>query len=154
MTPFRLGLCFAVVCVVAFWQLGAIAESTIQMAVGPTAVPKALTALFALAVVLYTFSAWCGRQVDESTEPEQSALPGSGKRLISVFGGGMLFIASVSWLGFVAAATACGLCVARAFDAPLNTKSLLICAAISAVLWAVFAKLLGVGLGPATPFGF
>ncbi len=154
MTPFRLGLGFAVICVVAYWQLGAIAESTIQMAVGPTAVPKALTALFALAVVLYTVSAWRGRQVDESTEPEQSALPGSGKRLISVFGGGVLFIAGVGWLGFVAAATACGLCVARAFDAPLNTKSLLICAAISVVLWAVFAKLLGVGLGPATPFGF
>jgi hypothetical protein len=57
-------------------------------------------------------------------------------------------------LGFVLPATACGMCVARSFDAPFNAKSMLICAMISVTLWALFAKLLGVGLGPATPFGF
>jgi hypothetical protein len=45
------------------------------------------------------------------------------------------------------------MCVARAFDAALNLKSALICGAISLSFWLLFAKVLGVGLGPATPFG-
>lgn len=154
MTPLRVGGLFALICAVAYWQLDAIGQSGIQMAVGPAAVPTAVVALFALMVVLYIVSAARGQQVDESTEPDQSALPGSGVRLISLFGGGVLFIAGVSWMGFVLPATACGMCVARSFDAPFNAKSLMICACVSAILWALFAKVLGVGLGPATPFGF
>jgi hypothetical protein len=154
MTPVRVGALFAVLCVVAFWQLGDISQSAIQMAVGPAAVPKAAVALFALMTVLYIISAWRGRQVDESDAPDQTALPGAGLRLASVFAGGALFMAGVSWLGFVVPATACGMCVARSFDAPFNAKSAVICGCISAILWALFAKGLGVGLGPATPFGF
>jgi hypothetical protein len=154
MTPVRLGAVFAVLCAIAFWQLGDIGQSAIGMTVGPAAVPKAVVALFALMTVIYSISAWRGRQVDESHEPEQSALPGAGLRLVSMFAGGMLFIGGVTWMGFVVPATACGLCVARAFDAPFNAKSVLICTCISAVLWVLFAKVLGVGLGPATPFGF
>lgn len=154
MTPLRLGFVFAVICAIAFWQLGDIGQSAIEMALGPAAVPKAVVALLALMTVIYIVSAWRGRQVDESHEPEQSALPGAGLRLVSMFGGGVLFIASVTWMGFVLPAAACGVCVARAFDAPFGIKSIAICTCISAVLWVVFAKVLGVGLGPATPFGF
>jgi hypothetical protein len=154
MTPVRVGLLFAVLCAVAFWQLGAISESAIQMAVGPSAVPKAVVALFALMTVLYLISAWRGDQVDESQEPDQSALPGSGMRISFLFGGGLLFIVGVSWLGFVIPATLCGMCVARSFDAPFGPKSAAICMVLSTALWGVFAKALGVGLGPATPLGF
>jgi len=154
MTPVRVGALFAVLCLVAFWQLGHIGQSAIQMAVGPAAIPKAVVALLALMTVLYIVSGWRGRQVDESHAPEQSALPGAGLRLASVFLGGVLFIAGVGWLGFVLPATACGMCVARSFDAPFNARSAVICVSISATLWALFAKGLGVGLGPATPFGF
>jgi hypothetical protein len=154
MTPVRVGAVFAVLCAIAFWQLADIGQSAIDMAVGPAAVPKAIVALFALMTVIYIISAWRGQQVDESHEPEQSALPGAGRRLISMFAGGVLFIAGVSWMGFVVPATACGICVARAFDAPFTTKTVVICTCISATLWLLFAKALGVGLGPATPFGF
>lgn len=154
MNPVRVGLLFAVICAVAFWQLGAIAESAIQMAVGPSAVPKAVVALFALMTVLYLISAWRGHQVDESQAPDQTALPGSGRRISTLFAGGLVFIASVSWLGFVVPATACGMCVARSFEAPFGVKSAAICMGLSTVLWILFAKVLGVGLGPATPFGF
>jgi len=153
MTPFRVGLVFAAVCAVAFWQLGDIGQSAIQMAVGPVAVPRAVVALFALMTVLYLVSAWRGRQVDESRAPEQSALPGAARRLAWLFSGGVLFIGGVAWLGFIAPATACGMCVAQAFDAPFGVRSVVVCGSIAVTLWALFSQVLGVGLGPATPFG-
>jgi hypothetical protein len=154
MTPVGVGAILASICAIAFWQLGDIGKSAIDMTVGPEAVPRVVVALFALITVVYTVSAWRGRQVDESLEPDESALPGSQIRLASVFAGGLIFIAGVTWLGFVLPATLCGMCVARGFDAPFNGKSAAICLVVSVSLWALFAKALGVGLGPATPFGF
>ena len=75
-------------------------------------------------------------------------------RLLGLLAGGALFMLLVAPLGFVLPATLCGMCIARAFGAPLGLKSLLICGAIAAVFWLVFARLLGVGLGPAfAPLG-
>jgi hypothetical protein len=74
--------------------------------------------------------------------------------MLSLLGGGVAFIALVIPLGFVLPATLCGMCIARAFDAPFNGKSLLICGLIAGVFWFVFARLLGVGLGPALPWLF
>jgi hypothetical protein len=71
--------------------------------------------------------------------------------MLSLLGGGLAFMALVAPLGFILAATLCGMGVARAFDAPLGLKSALICGSISAVFWLVFARLLGVGLGPGLP---
>jgi hypothetical protein len=72
--------------------------------------------------------------------------------LLSLLAGGAAFILLVIPLGFVLPATLCGMLIARAFDAPLNAKSALICGLIAAVFWIVFARLLGVGLGPALPW--
>lgn len=154
MTTVRVGAVLAFICAVAFWQLGEIGESAIQMTVGPSAVPRAVVAMLALITVVYTLSAWRGRQADESLEPDQSALTGANMRMISLFSGGLLFMAGVTWLGFVFPAVCCGMCVARGFDAPFGRKSALICLSIAVSLWVLFAKVLGVGLGPATPFGF
>ena len=154
MTPVHVGVVLAVFCATAFWQLGEISESAIQMAVGPSAAPRAVVAFFAVVTVLYIISAWRGRQVDESQEADQSALPGSTLRMASLFAGGLVFMGGVTWAGFVLPAALCGMLVARGFDAPLGVKSALICLGISASLWTLFAQVLGVGLGPATPFGF
>lgn len=154
MKPIHVGAILAFICAVAVWQLGQIPESAIQMAVGPSAAPRAVVAFFALVTVLYCISAWRGRQVDDSLEPDQSALSGSGLRLLSVFAGGLVFMGGVTWAGFVLPAALCGMLVARGFDAPFGVKSALICLGIAVTLWALFAKVLGVGLGPATPFGF
>jgi len=66
----------------------------------------------------------------------------------------VLFMVLVPFLGFWLPATLCGMCVARAFDAPWGLKSLVICGIVAAVFWTLFALVLGVGLGPALPFGF
>ena len=131
MTPLRVALILMAICGVAAWQVTIIPGSAIQMAVGPTLVPAVIVGALTLFSVLYGISAWRGRQVDESLAPEQTPL-----------------------IGFVIPATLCGMCIAKAFDAPFGWKSTSICVSISAFFWWLFAILLGVGLGPALPFGF
>ena len=154
MTPLRLALWLLGVCGVAGWQLSFIGQPLMQMSVGPVLAPTAIVAGLSLLALLYGWSAWHGRQVDLSQEAGQEALPGSTIRLLSLLGGGVAFIVLVIPLGFVMPATLCGMCIARAFDAPFNGKSLLICGLIAGVFWFVFARLLGVGLGPALPWLF
>jgi hypothetical protein len=152
MTPLRLAFLLIALCGVAAWQLTVIPQSLMQMTVGPVLAPAAIVALLSLVAVLYGISAWRGRQVDLSREAGQEALPGATTRLLSLLGGGVAFMVLVIPLGFVLPGTLCGMCIARAFDAPLNGKSLLVCCLIASVFWFVFARLLGVGLGPALPW--
>ena len=154
MTPLRVALILMAICGVAAWQVTIIPESAIQMAVGPTLVPAVIVGALTLFSVLYGISAWRGRQVDESLASEQTPLPGSQRRMLTLLMGGVLFMALVDLIGFVIPATLCGMCIAKAFDAPFGWKSTSICVSISAFFWWLFAILLGVGLGPALPFGF
>ena len=154
MTPFRVSLVLAVICLVAAWQVTVIPESAIQMTVGPMLVPAVIVGLLSFASLLYGISAWRGRQVDESTLPDQQPLPGSQRRMLTLLAGGFAFMLGVPFLGFWVPGTLCGMCIARSFDAPFNLKSAFICGAITAGFWSLFAQVLGVGLGPATPFGF
>lgn len=152
MTTLRLAFLLMALCAVAAWQITVIPESLMQMTVGPVLAPAAIVGALSLVAALYGVSAWRGRQVDVSQAPGQEPLPGANTRLLSLLAGGAAFILLVIPLGFVLPATLCGMLIARAFDAPLNAKSALICGLIAAVFWIVFARLLGVGLGPALPW--
>ncbi|MEY4283736.1 MAG: hypothetical protein RL111_411 [Pseudomonadota bacterium] len=152
MTPFRLALALLALCIVAIWQVSLIPESLMQMAVGPTLVPKVVVAGLTVLALIYGFRAHRGLEADESLAEDQSPLPGSNTRALSLMLGGVAFMALVGPLGFIAAGTACGMGVARAFDAPLGSKSLLICALLSTLFWVLFAVILGVGLGPGLPW--
>jgi hypothetical protein len=152
MKPVHLALVLALVCGVAAWQVAVIPETLMQMTVGPALAPTAVVGALSVLVLLFGLSALKGRQVDESQAPDQSPLPGSGRRVLSLLGGGAAFMVLVAPLGFIPAATLCGMGVARAFDAPWSLKSALICGGIAAIFWLVFARLLGVGLGPGLPW--
>ncbi|WP_295552601.1 tripartite tricarboxylate transporter TctB family protein [Limnohabitans sp. Rim8] len=152
MTALRLAFLLMALCAVAAWQITVIPESLMQMTVGPVLAPAAIVGALSLVAALYGVSAWRGRQVDVSQATGQEPLPGANTRLLSLLAGGAAFILLVIPLGFVLPATLCGMLIARAFDAPLNAKSALICGLIAAVFWIVFARLLGVGLGPALPW--
>ena len=154
MTPLILAGLLVVIAAVAAWQVTVIPASLIQMAVGPVLVPGVVVAGLALLALLYAWSAWRGRQVDESLAEGQTPLPGSGRRLLFMLGGGVLFMALVQPLGFLIPGMLCGMGVARGFDARTGWRSALICGAISGVFWFVFARLLGVGLGPALSWSF
>lgn len=154
MTPARVALLLVAICLVAAWQVTVIPESAMQQTVGPSLAPAAIVAgLFAVAV-LYGIGAMRGQQADASLEPGQEPLPGANRRLLTLLGGGALFMALIIPLGFVLPAMLCGMFIARAFDAPFGLRSALVCGVIAAVFWLLFARLLGVGLGPALPFGF
>ena len=149
MTPLRVALLLGLLCVVAVWQAFVIPESAIQMAVGPSLVPAVIVGILGLTSVLYAISAWRGRQVDESLAEGAQPLPGSLARLAFLVAGGLVFMTGVSLAGFVVPAALCGMCIARAFDAPLGWKSAVICSAIALVFWSLFSLVLGVSLGPA-----
>ena len=154
MTPLHIAIALALLCGVGAWQVTVIPESLMQMTVGPTLVPAAVVAGLSVLALLYGISAVRGRQVDESHGEDQSALPGATTRLLSLLGGGVAFVALIGPLGFIVPGTLCGMGVARAFDAPLGLKSLLICGAIATTFWLLFAVVLGVGLGPGLPWLF
>ena len=154
MTPLHVAIALALLCGVGAWQVTVIPESLMQMTVGPTLVPAAVVAGLSVLALLYGISAVRGRQIDESHGEDQSALPGATTRLLSLLGGGVAFVALIGPLGFIVPGTLCGMGVARAFDAPLGLKSLLICGAIATTFWLLFAVVLGVGLGPGLPWLF
>ena len=152
MSALRLAFLLIALCGVAAWQVTVIPVSLMQMTVGPVLAPAAIVAALSLVAVLYGISAWRGRQTDLSQEAGQEPLPGANTRLLSLLAGGLVFMLLVIPLGFVLPAALCGMCIAGAFDAPFNAKSALICGLIATVFWVVFARLLGVGLGPALPW--
>ncbi len=154
MTPCRVSGLLLGVCLLAVWQVMVIPESAIPMAVGPRWMPAVIVGLLTLCALAYALSAFRGRQVDVSLTEGQTPLPGHQRRMGFFLAGGAAFMVGVGPLGFWVPATICGMCVARAFNAPWNVKSLLICGGISAGFWGLFARVLGVGLGPATPWGF
>ena len=154
MTPLILAGLLAVIAAVAAWQVTVIPASLIEMAVGPVLVPGVVVAGLAALALWYAWSAWAGRQVDESLAEGQTPLPGSGRRLIFMLGGGVVFMALVQPLGFLIPGTLCGMGVARGFDAPLGWRSALVCGAIASAFWFLFVRLLGVGLGPALNWPF
>jgi len=151
LTPFRVALLLAALCAVAVWQAAVIPESAIQMAVGPSLVPAVIVGLLCVTTLLYGISAWRGRQVDESRNEGEDPLPGSLRRVLFLLGGGLAFMAGVSFAGFVIPAAVCGMGIARAFDAPLGWKSAGICGAVALAFWSLFSLVLGVNLGPALP---
>ena len=154
MTPLRVALLLAALCGVAAWQVSVIPQSLMQMTVGATLVPAVVVAGLAVLTVLYGISAWRGQQADESLAEDQSPLPGANRRLLSLLAGGLAFMALIVPMGFVIPGTLCGVGVARSFDAPVNVKSIVISALIASTFWLVFARILGVGLGPALPWWF
>ena len=154
MTPLVLACLLMAIVAVAVWQVTLIPESLMQMAVGPVLAPGVVVAGLGVLTLAYAWSAWRGRQVDESLAEGQAPVPGGRRRLLFLLGGGAAFMALVQPLGFILPGMLCGMGVARAFDAPLGWRSALICAAIASVFWFVFARLLGVGLGPALGWPF
>lgn len=154
MTPRVVALLIGLLAAVAAWQVTVIPVPLMQQAVGPVVFPAAVVASLVVLAAMYGWRSWRDHEVDLSLEEGQTPLPGATARMAWLLGGGVAFIGLVGPLGFVVPGTLCGMGVAKAFDAPLGGRSLLVCGGVAAGFWLLFAQVLGVGLGPALPWLF
>ena len=144
----RLAILLIAACGLSVWQVTQIPESPMYAVVGATLIPGVVAALFSFLALLYALSALRGNAPDTALEPNETPLPRATQRAGFFIGGCLLFVLLIKPLGFLLSGTVAGLGIARAFDAPLNFRSVVICTLITLSFWLLFAVLLGVELGP------
>ncbi len=148
----RFSLLLLLACVVAVVQVFVIPESPMYAVVGATFVPAAVVGLFAMCAVVYVLLAWRGDVPDAALdEGEEKPLPGGSRRFVWFFGGCVAMALLVQPLGFLVAGTLAAAGIARAFEADLSLRTLLVCAAITFSFWLLFDPVLSVDLGPLIP---
>ncbi|NBT34162.1 MAG: tripartite tricarboxylate transporter TctB family protein [Betaproteobacteria bacterium] len=148
MNPRAFSLALLVFVALSAWQVIEIPASPVYAEVGASFVPGLVVGLLAIFAMLYVLSAWRHRAPDAAEDPEQAPLPSERARALYFIAGCAVLMLLIKPLGFGVAGAACGVLIARAFDAPLTLRSLLISSAISVSFWLLFAGLLGVELGP------
>jgi putative tricarboxylic transport membrane protein len=142
-----------VVVAIAAWQVALIPEPTIYSAVGPTAMPAALVALIGALGIAYLVQSLRGRSADVLDDPEETPLPGPGRRVALMVAGLAALLLLTRWIGIGAASVICFVFVARAFDSRRWLRDLVVGIVASLVFWYLFDQLLGVQLGPFIRFG-
>jgi putative tricarboxylic transport membrane protein len=148
----RFSLILIAVCVVAIMQVFAIPESPMYAVVGATFVPAAVVGLFAVCAVIYIISAFRGAAPDAALDnADEKPLEGAIRRFAWFSGGCAAMALLVQPLGFLLAGTVAATGIARAFDASLGLRTLLICSAITLSFWLLFDPILNVDLGPVIP---
>jgi hypothetical protein len=145
----KLSVLLLVACGLSIWQVTVIPESPMYATVGATLVPAVVAGLLTAFAIAYAFVAFRNKTPDAAVDdPEESPLPQATRRFAYFFGGCIGFVVFVKPLGFLIAGTVAGLGIARAFDAELNLKSLVICTLITLSFWLLFDPILSVDLGP------
>lgn len=148
----RFSLLLLLACMVAVVQVFLIPESPMYAVVGATFVPAAVVGLFAMCAVVYVLLAWRGDVPDVAIDnPEETPLAGATRRFAWFFGGCVAMALLVQPLGFLVAGTLAAVGIARAFEAELGARTLLVCATITFSFWLLFDPVLSVDLGPLIP---
>jgi putative tricarboxylic transport membrane protein len=148
----RFSLLLLLVCAVAVVQVFVIPESPMYAVVGATFVPAAVVGLFALCAVVYALLAWRDDVPDAALDnADEKPLEGAVRRFAWFFGGCAAMALLIQPLGFLVAGTLAAAGIARAFEATLGLRTLLVCAAITFSFWLLFDPVLSVDLGPLMP---
>jgi len=135
-------------CAIGIWQATIIPESTMYSEVGPILAPSVVIGILTILGIIYLFNSIKGKSPDCIDTADEAPLEGSNRRIFYFLFSGALFILLIKPVGFLIPATICGAGVARSFDAPFNSKTILICLSITFAFWGLFSALLGVDLGP------
>jgi len=143
-----LSILIILLCGIAAWQSTIIPESTMNTEVGAKLAPLVVVSCLTGLALLYLFLAYKDRMPDVIKEEDQVPLEKGNQRILFFLAGGAALIGLIKLIGFLGPATLCGSLIARSFDAPLNIKNFLICAAIALIFWSLFSLGLGVELGP------
>ncbi len=144
----RLSLIYLAAGILSIWQVTVIPVSPMYAAVGASLIPGLVAVFFTLLVLAYGLQTIKGNVPDAANHPDDQAVPEGPKRFAYFFGGCILFVLLIKPLGFLIAGTAAGLGIARSFDAPIRTQSIVICALITLAFWVLFDLILSVDLGP------
>lgn len=143
-----LSILIILLCGIAAWQSTIIPESMMNTGVGAKLSPLVVVICLSGLALLYLFLAYKDRMPDVVKDEDQMPLEKCNQRILFFLAGGVALIGLIKFIGFLVSATLCGSLIARSFDAPLNIKNLLICAAIALIFWCLFSLGLGVELGP------
>ncbi len=135
-------------CGIALWQSMIITESGMYSEVGARFFPQALTTILTILGLIYWILSIRRKMPDLIENKDNIPLDKSNQRIIFFLGGGLVFICLIKFIGFLISATICGSLIARAFDAKLDARCILVCGSISVFFWILFSIGLGVELGP------
>ncbi len=116
----------------------------------PRFLPSGVAAGLAVCGALLLVSGLRGRfTADEHTDSDgqASALsPRAGRDLLWLIGGLVLHGLLIGSIGFIAASTLLMVCVARGYGSRRLLRDALIAIAITVPIWALFSRVLGIGL--------
>lgn len=148
MQPRHLSVALMITAGLSVWQVTAIPDSPMYAVVGAELIPAIVSGLIAVLSLCYAVIAFRGGAFDSENDSDQRSLSKAGQRFGFFVGGCALFAILIKPAGFLISGTLASLGIARSFDAPLNMRSVIYCAIITAVFWVLFALLLTVDVGP------
>lgn len=129
---------------IALDQTLRIPVSPLYAQVGPTAMAYAASALLIGLGIAALVQAWLGHwRTDAETPPE----PMQWRSIAWLLAGLVLNVGLIQPLGFIPASTLLFACTARAFGSTHPFRDLAIGAALAAIAYFGFAKLLGINIG-------
>lgn len=149
MRPTRLvGQLLLVFAVLSAWQVSVIPMPPVYAEVGPHPIPAAVSGLLLVLALGYLLADARTLAPDAAHDPEESALPDAGHRIGWFAAGLFAFCLLLPAAGLGPAGTLAFAAIARAFASRRPLSDLALGCAFTVVVWYVFARLLGVQLGP------
>ncbi|MBU6286413.1 MAG: tripartite tricarboxylate transporter TctB family protein [Betaproteobacteria bacterium] len=142
------GLILLALSLLAGWQVSLIPSPPVYAEVGPHLVPGVTVLMLGLLALAYLFADHRHQQADALNDPDEQPNKGAGKRL-QWYGLGLvalIVLIPVTGLGPAGAFAFAG--IAKAFDSTKTWADLVIGIIFTTLVWIVFAKGLGVQLGP------
>lgn len=142
------GLILLALSLVAGWQVTVIPSPPVYAEVGPHLVPGVSAVFLTLLALAYLLADRQGLSVDASDDPDERPHEGANKRLLW-YGLGLLaliVLIPIAGLGPACAFAFAG--IAKAFDSRRTAADLAMGAVFTTLCWLLFAKGLGVQLGP------
>jgi hypothetical protein len=126
-----------------------IPESQLADTVGPGGLPKAYAVLLAALSTLVIVRARSGRLAPPPTGAAPThVVPHARARVAGMLGIGVLYVAVVPWIGYVAALAGVMVGTALCQGSGLNRRVLIVGTAGAGVMWLLFVRLLGIPQPP------
>lgn len=135
------------VCFIAGYQVAVIPPSPMFSVVDATFFPALISGTLLISVLLYCLASFRAKPTEDPLNDDQSPLKGAPTRVWFFLSGMLLCLLFVKPLGYVVGSVVAGLGIARAFDARLDAKAVMIVLGTAICFWVLFDQILQVNLG-------